>query len=296
MRKQNEKEYSISNVNLYNDLDIDSCWTNVVEGYRLMGYFGVIPVNIRHNPNLTMRDKVVYAEITATTDENGISTKNNAYFARVLCSSKGTISASITKLRELGYISVTIEKQEKTEKFIKRYISLTPYTEKSVGGSGANTPPYTEKSVGVRDKNTPSTEDRQKGGYTEPLDSYYYSNNIRYIYNSCIEKKYNKNITSGQLEYLKNIVTEFYTAKRKQYPAHIDEKWYDDHNLIVDSVNTLYMLITKDRWGEKDVRDAIRWATDDKFWRKNLMSLKVLRKKSGNGQTKFANIHIKFKG
>ena len=260
-----------------------------------MAYFGVIPVNIRHNPNLTMRDKVIYAEITATMGENGISIKNNAYFARVLQASKGTISASITKLRELGYIAVTIEKQEKTEKFLKRYISLTPYTDIQLGGKDQNTPPYTEKSVGVRGKKTPSAEDRESGGYTEPLDSYYYSNNIRYIYNSCIEKKYNKDITSGQLEYLKNIANEFYTTKRKQYPTHIDEKWYDDQGLIVDSVNTLFMLITKDRWDERDVRDAIKWATDDKFWRQNLMSLKSLRKKNSDGQTKFANIHIKFK-
>lgn len=260
-----------------------------------MGYFGVLPVNIRHNPNLTMRDKVVYAEITATTGENGISTKNNAYFAKVLNASKGTISASITKLRECGYISVTIEKQERTEKFLKRYISMTPYAEISVGGIDQKTPPYTEKSVGVEGKNDPSTEDRGNGGYTEPLDSFYYSNKIRYIYNNSIEKKYYNNITSGQLEYLKNIVTEFYTAKRKQYPTQIDEKWYEDTDIIVDSVNVLYMLITKDRWDEKDVRDAIRWATDDSFWRQNLMSLKVLRKKSSNGQSKFANIHIKFK-
>jgi len=126
-------------------------------------------------------------------------------------------------------------------------------------------------------------------------DAIIINNNIRYIYsNKRHQIKYNENITQGQMEYLKKIVTDFYTAKHKQFPNHIKSDWFDDNTLTVGSVNTLFDLITIDGWGEKEVRDVIRWATDDDFWSSNLLSLRTLRTKSKNGQTKFANLQIKY--
>jgi hypothetical protein len=105
---------------------------------------------------------------------------------------------------------------------------------------------------------------------------------------------YNKNITQGQMKYLKQIVTDFYTEKHKQLPNHIKSDWFNDTDLTKGSVNTLFELITLDGWNEKDVRDVIKWATDDDFWMSNLISLRSLRTKSNNGQSKFANLHLKF--
>ena len=96
------------------------------------------------------------------------------------------------------------------------------------------------------------------------------------------------------MEYLKKIVTDFYTAKHKQFPNHIKADWFDDNTLTVGSVNTLFDLITVDGWGEKEVRDVIKWAIDDSFWSSALLSLRTLRTKSNNGQTKFANLQIKY--
>ena len=105
---------------------------------------------------------------------------------------------------------------------------------------------------------------------------------------------YNKDITQGQMKYLKQIVTDFYTEKHKQLPNHIKADWFNDTDITKGSVNTLFELITLDGWNEKDVRDVIKWATDDDFWMSNLISLRTLRTKSKNGQSKFANLHLKF--
>lgn len=89
-----------------------------------MSYIGYIPKSIRHHQDLSPRDKLLYCEITACLDDNGICMKNNIYFAHVTGCTKSTISASMTKLRELNYIDVIIEKDRDTQKFKKRYITL----------------------------------------------------------------------------------------------------------------------------------------------------------------------------
>ena len=83
-------------------------------------------------------------------------------------------------------------------------------------------------------------------------------------------------------------------GKHKQLPNNIKSDWFDDSTLTVGSVNTLFDLITVDGWGEKEVRDVIRWSIDDSFWSSALLSLRTLRTKSNNGQTKFANLQIKY--
>ena len=123
-------------------------------------------------------------------------------------------------------------------------------------------------------------------------------NSITYINSiSRIKKiKLNQSINEKQLAFLKKIVSDFYTIKRKQLPKYISENWFEDTNLTNGAVNVLFELITADKWSDTDVRDTIRWATDDKFWMNHLLSLRTLRDKSNNGLTKFANLHLKYKG
>ena len=86
-----------------------------------MSYIGYIPRPIRHSIDLSPRDKLIYCEITANLDDRGVCIKNNIYFSNVTGCTKATVSASMTKLRELDYIDVIIEKEENTQKFKKRY-------------------------------------------------------------------------------------------------------------------------------------------------------------------------------
>ena len=261
------------------------------------GYIGYIPANVRYNDDLTTRDKLVYCEITANLDEKGICTKNNIHFAKVLNSSKNTISTCISKLRDHGYINTIIEKEQGTNKFLKRYISLLPYTENSVGVNDQDLDPYTEKSVGVSGSSDASAVDNQSKGYTDK-SKLSYNNKIIYKYsNNKSKDSIYPEINDKQMAFLKKIAVDFYTRKAEQYPEiTIVKQWESDKDLMIGSINTLYDLIKIDKWDEKVVRDVIRWATDDKFWSVNLLSLRSLRVISNNGQNKFANIYTRYKG
>ncbi|MBT7901875.1 MAG: hypothetical protein HN601_13135 [Candidatus Marinimicrobia bacterium] len=261
---------------------------------------GILPSYIRHNNNIRDKSKVLFAEINADLGNNGFCTTNNVKFASRLGCSKGTISACLTELRENGYISICILNEEKTLKFIKRYIIPLPYTDFSVGVDESVRTTYTENLVGVLSKNDTPTEKDANQTYTENSDTTITSNSIRKI---TINKASNNlnggniinpDITEKQKAFLEKIIKEFYVNKREQFPRHIQDTWYTDDSITIGSINTLYDLIRIDKWDEIVVRDVIRWSLDDKFWSRNLMSLRVLRKKSPNGMTKFANIQLKW--
>ena len=103
-------------------------------------------------------------------------------------------------------------------------------------------------------------------------------------------------LNQKQITYLGNIVYDFYNEKSKQFPEVVKKDWQKNDNLVNDAINTLYMIIKLDDYSEKIVRDVIKWATNDDFWHSNLISLRNLRKKSNNGETKFTNIYLKYKG
>ena len=91
------------------------------------------------------------------------------------------------------------------------------------------------------------------------------------------------------------MVYNFYNKKRKQLPTVVDSNWKKNDTLINDAINNLYMVIKLDEYSENVVRDVLNWAVDDKFWYTNLTSLRSLRKKSSNGQTKFTNLYLQYK-
>lgn len=260
-----------------------------------MSYIGYIPKPIRHHKELSPRDKLLYCEITSSLDDSGVCMKNNIHFAHVTGCTKSTVSASMTKLRELGFINVIIEKDQDSQKFKKRYIILKAMSDFQGGGNLNSRKTMSDSQGGVdSDLNSDS-----EGGYSDSMsdigEPIIINNNIRYIYsNKRHSIKCNSNITDEQRKFLEPIAMEFYTEKHKQFPNHIKSDWVNDRELTIGSINTLFDLIVLDKWDEKEVRDVIRWATSDKFWSSNLLSLKTLRTKSRNGMTKFANLQIKY--
>ena len=112
------------------------------------GYYGFIPANVRHSSDLKPNAKLVYAEITACLEENGVCVKNNIHFSNVLNLHKQTISSYITELRRFRFINITMEYEKDTQKFLKRYITLTPSVlHEGVGGDVQST--YTSNCEGV---------------------------------------------------------------------------------------------------------------------------------------------------
>ena len=259
--------------------------------YAHMGY---IPSYIRYDKDLMFRDKVLYSEITATIDGERCK-KNNAYFARALDVSKQSISRSLTALRHKNYISVVIEKKANSNAVLNRFIYLTyPSIVGGVALNNEDTPPSIVD--GGNSVSADIVESGAKNGSTKKQT--YYNNNITYIKSdkfSVRDIKLLPEINSEQAEYLKKMVYNFYNKKRKQLPTVVDSNWKKNDTLINDAINNLYMVIKLDEYSENVVRDVLNWAVDDKFWYTNLTSLRSLRKKSSNGQTKFTNLYLQYK-
>jgi len=259
-----------------------------------MSFMGYIPIHVRHDTKLTPRDKVVYSEITANLNESGICLKNNIHFAKTLDCTKATISSAMTNLRKGKFIAVVIEKAEDSHKFIKRYIMPLPYTNLQGGGNLE----LQEAMLNLQGGGESLSEDiATLNNATPPKDDEATINSIIYI-NSITKNKINvnKSINEKQMAFLKKIVNGFYKIKHEQMPKYISPEWNKDMSLMNGSINVLFELITIDKWKEDDVRSVIKWATHDSFWMSHLLSLKVLRTISNNGLTKFANLHLRYKG
>ena len=255
-------------------------------------YYGVLPTPIRHHQELKPTHKLLYSEITACLDNNGVCTRNNSYFSRVLNISKGTVTNLLGIIRKHGFIKVTIENEEGTGKFLKRYITPT-YPSQNLGVEDSNQTPHTSGDVGI--SNGSSREDvltpTSKNGTL-----LYNNNNIKTIYtkHQAMDTPIKKEINDKQRVALLEIVKEFYSTQRTRFPSMIKEEWREESSIVNGSINVLYDLIKKDGFKYDEIQGAIRWALDDKFWGKKLLSLKGLRVKAVNGFTKFQNLHHNF--
>ena len=256
-------------------------------------YYGVIPTPLRHHDKLKSTHKLIYAEITACLNENGVCTRSNHYFSKVLHMSKGTISNYMKDLRQHGFINVTIENEEGTMKFLNRYITLTP-TSTNVGVESDSQNPHTSTDVGVVENN--SLENAQTPASTNGT-LLHSNNNIHTIHTNqqAMDTPLNKNINERQKDALTKMVTGFYKEQRTKHPLMIEKNWEKNVSIINGSINTLFELIKLDSFEYEVVRDVIKWAVDDKFWGQHLLSLRTLRSKSDNGFTKFQNLHHKYK-
>ena len=249
-------------------------------------YYGVMPPYIRYNEELKPTHKLLYTEITACLDDNGVCTRSNHYFSKALHMSKGTISNYMNTLRKLGFINVTIENEEGTMKFLNRYITPT-HPSRGVGVSDNNEITHTSNNVGVSD--SLSLGDAKTSTSTDGT-LLYNNNKINTIYTNhqAMDTPLNKNINEEQQKALYKIVHNFYTIQKTRYPKIVNS---EDVN---GSINLLYDLIRIDGFKYESVRDTIIWALDDKFWGSNILSLKTLRNKSNNGLTKFQNLYHKY--
>jgi hypothetical protein len=259
----------------------------------IFGNYGMIPSILRHHPNIKANSKLLYSEITATIEPSGYCTKNNNYFSKVLNLSKTSISQFIKELRLHGFIKVVIENEENTLKFKKRYISLTPH-EFTVGVLKQIQDPHSENFNGVSLNNAPTLPLDQ----APPVNSeqtILLDNNIRYIYTSNKKNKVSlhREITDKQLEFIKTIVKYFYSTQNLKFPNMVKD--WNNESVINESVNTIFDLIVKDGHDSEELKNVLMWALQDKFWHKNIFSIRALRSKSSNGVTKYNNILHSYK-
>lgn len=248
------------------------------------GYFGILPTNIRHNKNLKPLSKLLFCEITASLEDDGVCVKRNIYFSKIMDISKVYVSRCLKELRDNGYIHVEIELEEGTQRFIKRYITPIPT------GNGVN--PITSHTYlpTVNGVDGSHEEDSMPTPNTTGKTLLYNNNiDISHTNKQALNTPINKSINSEQLKYIKEVVNSFYTIQSGRFP-HLYPDWKDDNNLINQSINIIYDLIRLDNVDYKLIKRVISWALQDKFWHRNILSLRSLRKKSENGFTKWNNV------
>jgi len=120
--------------------------------------------------------------------------------------------------------------------------------------------------------------------------------NVAYNNTRIIDNKItlDKNVTKEQHKELLNLSNLFYTTQEVNHKA-IMPKWNND-DYMNTSINLLYKLITKDGYKLDDVSSAILWGVHDDFWSSKMLTLNTLRNKSKNGNTKFTNLYLSYKG
>ena len=90
-------------------------------------YYAILPANIRYDKNITPNAKLLYAEITALTNETGYCWATNSYFADLYDVSQNSISNWIKQLVDNKYITSQIVYKEGTKEILGRYIKIFGY-------------------------------------------------------------------------------------------------------------------------------------------------------------------------
>jgi hypothetical protein len=86
-------------------------------------YYAIIPANIRYDAEITPNAKLLYAEITALSNQQGFCWANNQYFASLYGVSVRTVQRWLEELSRAGHISVNISDGE------NRTLSIAPPVE-----------------------------------------------------------------------------------------------------------------------------------------------------------------------
>lgn len=87
-------------------------------------YYAVIPANVRYDKDLTANAKLLYGEISALAQKDGVCYATNKYFAELYNVSQVSISKWINSLVYKKYINFKIIYKEGTKEILNRYLTL----------------------------------------------------------------------------------------------------------------------------------------------------------------------------
>ena len=93
------------------------------------------------------------------------------------------------------------------------------------------------------------------------------------------------------LENIQELVINFYDYQYEHFPKQLRQYKSNKYKLVEDSVKVIDKLIRIDGYTFDEVKLTLQSAVKDEFWQKQVISLKGLRKRSKNGNTKFDNIN-----
>ena len=93
------------------------------------------------------------------------------------------------------------------------------------------------------------------------------------------------------LENIQELVINFYDYQYEHFPKQLRQYKSNKEKFVADSVKVIDKLIRIDGYTLDEVKLTLQSAIKDEFWQKQIISLKGLRKRSKNGNTKFDNIN-----
>lgn len=113
-------------------------------------YYAVLPADVRYDTQLSPQEKILYAEITALSNKEGVCFAGNKYFADLYSLTNVTISRQLSHLEEQGYIKIAYDKEGAKVK--KRYITIN----KNVNGNPVTINKNVNRTINknVKDNNT----------------------------------------------------------------------------------------------------------------------------------------------
>ena len=142
-------------------------------------YYAVIPANVRYDREITDKAKLLYGEITALCNKNGVCTASNAYFANLYGVNATTISTLINTLVKRGYLESEIIYKEGTKEIQNRYLKISKdpllKNQKENNTSNNNIPPIIPPrgdTMKTDQGSEPSQEEKLKHNFEIIWDEY----------------------------------------------------------------------------------------------------------------------------
>lgn len=91
---------------------------------KMIGYYAIIPANVRYDKRLSANAKLMYGEITALSNKNGVCWATNGYFADLYGVSLGSVANWIGDLEKAGYVTRKVIRGENNE-VVRREIYIS---------------------------------------------------------------------------------------------------------------------------------------------------------------------------
>lgn len=96
-----------------------------MENSEKPNYYAILPAEVRYDENLSSTEKLIYAEITALSNKEGVCWARNQYFADLYNVSQDCIKKAIRNLKLNGYIQVELVYKKNSKEVLRRNIYLT---------------------------------------------------------------------------------------------------------------------------------------------------------------------------
>lgn len=180
-------------------------------------YYAVIPAQIRYDSSLKDKAKLLYAEITALTQRDGMCWASNNYFAELYEVSVQTISTLLKELEEKQYITRTIVYKEGTKEILHRYIKIVGegYTNFLGGGIQEN---FKENNTSINNTSINKKEIyKEKRTFASIINDYTPNEELQEALNDYVEMRAkDKKFTLRALELNLNALLKMSDSPREQ--------------------------------------------------------------------------------